>query len=178
MRRDMCLWVAITLAIWSAAPQAEAYEVDKEHQRISVTSVADFEHCQNDYSYADLCFDALKRYVDKHPKEQFGVGKVVRARFNHWVALQFFVPALKAATPAQCEDEDLALAVVSGMALPEDDPNLALARKALESSCREPLLRAVRSGLKDGSTLYLKNACKALGSAGVAVAACGPARAP
>jgi hypothetical protein len=141
-----------------AVPNVAAYEVDQKQNRIVLSSVEDFTQCQNDLSYTDACLDALKRYVKAHPAEGFAAGKLVRARFNHWLALQFFVPALTKPTPQQCDDEDLRLAVLSGLALPDDDPNEALAVKAAQGACAASLQPHVRNGLGDGSSLYKKNA--------------------
>lgn len=139
-------------------PTVAAYEVDEKHNRVVLSSVDDFTECQNDLSYSDACLEALKRYIKAHPADGFSAGKLVRAKFNHWVALQFFVPALTKATPQQCEDEDLRLAVLSGLALPDDDPNEALAMKAAKGACAASLRPHIRGGMADGSALYKKNA--------------------
>jgi hypothetical protein len=145
-----------------AVPTVAAYEVDQKQNRIVLSSVDDFTQCQSDLSYTDACLDALKRYIKAHPADGFAAGKLVRARFNHWMALQFFVPALTKATPQQCDDEDLRMAVLSGLALPDDDPNEALAVKAAQGTCAANLQPHIRSGLGDGSSLYKKNATAVL----------------
>jgi hypothetical protein len=149
--------ITATQLSW-AASQVAAYEVDQKQNRIVLSSVDDFTQCQNDLSYSDACLDALKRYIKAHPADGFAAGKLVRARFNHWLALQFFVPALTKPTPAQCDDEDLRLAVLSGLALPDDDPNEALAVKAAKGACAASLKPHIQNGLGDGSALYKKNA--------------------
>jgi hypothetical protein len=141
-----------------AVPTVAAYEVDQKQNRIVLSSVEDFTQCQNDLSYSDACLDALKRYIKAHPADGFAAGKLVRARFSHWLALQFFVPALTKPSPQQCEDEDLRMAVLSGLALPDDDPNEALAAKAAQGACAASLQPHIRNGLGDGSALYKKNA--------------------
>jgi uncharacterized low-complexity protein len=154
---------------------AHAYEIDAKHQRVNLSSVEDFETCQNELAYSDVCFDALKSHVKAHPKDRFAAGKAVRRRFNHWTALQFFLPVLSAATPEQCEDEDLRLAVLSGLALPDDDPNAALAIKAAEGRCAAQLLPHVRNGFGDANSFYRKNACKLLAKQPSPPALCAPA---
>jgi len=157
-------WLALVIAQLSwVVSTASAYEVDQKQNRIVLSSVDDFTQCQNDLSYSDACLDALKRYIKAHPAEGFAAGKLVRARFNHWMALQFFVPALTKPTPQQCGDEDLRLAVLSGLSLPDDDPNEALAVKVAQGACATQLQPHIRDGLGDGSALYKKNATSLLG---------------
>jgi hypothetical protein len=156
--RPTYLFALVVAQLSWVVSTASAYEVDQKQNRIVLTSVDDFTQCQNDLSYSDACLDALKRYIKAHPADGFTAGKLVRARFNHWVALQFFVPALSKATPQQCEDEDLRLAVVSGLALPDDDPNQALAAKVASGACAAKLEPHIRKGLGDGSAIYIRNA--------------------
>jgi hypothetical protein len=49
------------------------------------------------------------------------------------------------------------LAVLSGLALPDDDPNEALASKAAQGPCAASLEPHIRNGLGDGSAFYKKN---------------------
>ena len=151
------------------ATMVHAYDVDKDHNRIVLTSVEDFERCQEDYSYSDACFDALKRYVKTNPKTGFAAGKAVRARFNHWMALQFFAPVLtKATAEAYCGDEDLRMAVLSGLALPTSDANQSLAAKVASGVCTSKLQPAIRNGFGDGGAYYQDNACAVLSKLKVA----------
>jgi hypothetical protein len=139
---------------------ASAYDLDRTHNRVLLASLDDFGRCQDELSNSDACLDALKRFVEANPKAGFAAGKLVRARFNHWLALQFFVPTLtKATAVAYCDDEDLRLAVLSGLALPADDPNEALALKAATGVCAAKLQPHIRKGFGDGNAFYLKNAC-------------------
>lgn len=155
--RRLLIGSVVMQLTWTAATVA-AYEVDTKQNRVVISSLEDFTHCQDELSYSDACLDALKRYVKAHAAEGFAAGKLARARFNHWVALQFFAPALKKPTPQQCEDEDLRLAVLSGLALPDDDPNEALAVKLAKGACAASLEPHIRNGLGDGSALYKRNA--------------------
>lgn len=139
------------------AATVAAYEVDKNQNRVVLSSLEDFTRCQDELSYSDACLDGLKRYVKAHPAEGFAAGKLARARFNHWVALQFFAPALAKPTPEQCGDDDLRLAVLSGLALPDDDPNEALALKVAQGACAAKLEPHIRNGLGDSNAMYKKN---------------------
>lgn len=159
-----------------SATVASAYEVDQKQMRVVISSVENFGRCQDDFSYSDACLDALKRYVKANPKAGFAAGKAVRARFNHWLALQFFVPTLsKATAEQQCADDDLRMAVLSGLALPDDEPGEALAVKAAEGVCAEKLRSAIRAQLGEGSAIYQRNACTVLGKQPDPPARCVPA---
>lgn len=151
------LLASIVLQLTLTAATVAAYEVDTKQNRIVLSSLEDFSRCQDELSYSDACLDALKRYVKAHAAEGFAAGKLARARFNHWVALQFFAPALKKPTPQQCDDDDLRLAVLSGLALPDDDPNEALAVKVAQGACATNLQPHIRNGLGEGNAFYKKN---------------------
>jgi hypothetical protein len=56
----------------------------------------------------------------------------------------------------------LRLAVVSGLSLPSDDPNAALAAKAVEGVCAAQLSPGVRGAFVDANTYFKRNACAVL----------------
>lgn len=163
-------WIAgvATLALTSSA---HAYEVDIKNHTAKLSSLDDFERCSSE-SFADYCLDGLNAYAKAHPKESFAAGKHARLHFNHWVALRFF--DLAPIAPEQCSDPDLGLAVVSGLALPGEDPNFTLAKKVADSPCWPSLQSRVQKELKDGSALYTKNACTLLSKKNLHPAECSP----
>ena len=164
----ICVWALLAAGI------AHAYEVDKTRHRITLESLEDFDHCHQKYPSSDICVDALSRYTQAHPKVGFAAGKLVRARFHAWMALPFFLPALpKAAADAACEDEDLRLAVLAGLALPTDDPNQVLAAKAASGVCAAKLQPHIRQGFGDANAYYRTNACAVLKKLGAAPIVCG-----
>ena len=157
-----------------ASTTVHAYEVDKARHRITLDSLDDFERCHQKYPSSDVCVDALSRYVKANPKAGFGAGKLVRTRFRSWMALQFFVPTLTKALPeTSCDDEDLRLAVLAGLALPTEDPNQALAAKAAGGVCAAKLQPHIRNGFGDANAYYRTNACAVLKTLGAAPVVCG-----
>ncbi|HKU43755.1 MAG TPA: hypothetical protein VJR89_36600 [Polyangiales bacterium] len=165
----------IAVVVAYALP-ASAYKVDRDSGTITLTSLADFDKCARDLSEGDACLAGLKAYVDKQPKDAFGAGKRARGQYQHWTALPFFSKALgKAATPEQCQDEDVGLAVASGLALPSDDPNVALARKLAEQ-CWEQLQPKLLAELPEGGSYYKSNICPAFADRKVAAPECAPAK--
>ena len=77
--------------------------------RMVFKSLVDLDKCAANNRYdTGYCLEALQKYAKTHPKELFAIGKRARLQFNHWVALQFFEPALGAAPAAvKCADEDV-----------------------------------------------------------------------
>ncbi len=75
------------------------------------------------------CRDYALVFVDNDPKNAkatLDVAKAVRRGMSHFGAVPFFKRALAAGKPATvCADEDLALAVVSGLGLEAKDERLA-----------------------------------------------------
>lgn len=170
------LLLGLALAAVPLPQRAHAYEVDEKHRRIVITSVADFERCQDEFSYTDACIEGLKAYTKAHPNDAFAAGKSVRLHFNHWVALPFFAAALDKdkGTSEQCADEDLSMAVVSGLALPNDDPNLALANKLAEGKCFSGMQAALQKELKESGGYYLEHGCSLLQKKNVSAPECAP----
>ncbi len=162
-------------AVAAFALPASAYKVDQEDGTITVVSVADFDKCASHAYNGDACLEALKAYVEKKPKEAFQAGKHARLQFQHWVAIPFFAKAFsKAASEAECKDEDVGMAVVSALALPTDNPNVALGRKVAEQ-CFAQLQPKLVSETADGTASYYRaNACPLLAEKKVAAPECEP----
>lgn len=160
-----------------ASSAAHAYKVDRETGRVTVVSLEDYDKCQREDAYGDACLEALMAYVDKQPKDAFAAGQRARLNYSHWTALRFFSKAFaKTATPEQCADPDVSMAVVSGLALPSDDPNVATARKIAATQCFPQLQSALTAALADGSAYYRTNTCALLSEKKLAAAECQPAK--
>jgi hypothetical protein len=141
-------------------------------------SLADLDKCAANNSYdTGVCLEALQKYAKSHPKESFAIGKRARLQFKHWVALQFFEPALGASpTAAQCADEDVSLAIVSGLSMPSDAAPNGIARRLLGGKCfssvRIMVEKEIASGNGEG---YLpQHACPIFAKKGVKLPACEP----
>ena len=139
-------------------------------------SLADLNICAEHNGYdTGACLPPLQAYAKKNPKELFAIAKNARLQFTHWTALQFFEPALgKSPTPAQCADEDLALSVLSGLALPPDYPAHAIAVRVFNGSCFaavRPLVE-IEVTTSKGAGYLPQNACPLFAAKGVNLAAC------
>jgi hypothetical protein len=173
-------WIAVPIIVSvmvSSAGSALAYRVDDKSGTITVASLADFDKCQKDYADggSDACLEALRSYVDAQPKNAFQAGKRARLHFNHWAALSFFAKAFATApTAEQCADSDVAAAVASGLALPTDDPNAALAQKIAGQQCWDQVRTAVLGELKGGGAYYRDNACALIAAKKVTATECQP----
>jgi hypothetical protein len=169
-------FIAVALAICASAP-VRAYKVNSDSGTITLTSLADFDKCAKDIYDGDACLDGLKAYIAKQPKDAFGAGKRARLNYQHWTAISFFDKAFsKAATPEQCQDEDVGMAAVSALSLPSDDPNVALARKVAEK-CWAQIQPKLVTELQEGSASYYKaNMCPVFADKKVAAPECAPAK--
>jgi hypothetical protein len=158
-----------TLAIvFLASTPAAAYRVDPQSQVVALDSLRDFEVCQKDLARvsAEACLDGLRTFVKEHPKDAFEAGKLARLHYMHWVALDFFAPALAEKRPkARCADEDLAAAVVSALSLPPHYPAVAQAKEVVTGSCRSELDGLLISKLTSAGSAFRANACPLLAPA-------------
>jgi hypothetical protein len=161
-------------ALWLAVSNVRAYEVNAKTGAVTLSSLDDFERCQRDVDYSEACLDGLSSYVKAHPTSAFAAGKAARLHFNHWVALRFFERAPGKLTPEQCADADLGMAIVSGLALPSDDPNAALASRIADGPCWSALQERLGKTLVDGSSLYVSNTCALYKKKNVEARECAP----
>jgi hypothetical protein len=171
---------AIPIALFTAAlgaipvARVQAYEINEKTNSVKVTSLADFSKC-NDEFYPEACLEALKVYVKAHPSEAFKAGKLVRLNFTHWAALPFFSQGMGSKpTPEHCKDEDVRMAVTSGLALRSDDPNAQLAIKLASGTCWEQLQGSLVTELADGGAYFRDNTCPFLKAKGINKPECQP----
>jgi len=167
------LMLLATLSTVLFGPDAvRAYEFSANTNIINLDSLGDFDRCVEETGEVECCLDALTKYVAAHPEIAFSAGKHARFSMTHWVALHFFVKSLDKPTAQQCQDEDLRLAVISGLSLPPDDPELDSVRKIASGSCWSELQTPVVKGLQNGSTYYKQNTCALLATKQLTLPAC------
>ncbi len=155
---------AMIITLAASAPAA-AYHVDAATQVVALDSLRDFDACQKDQGRvsAEACLDGLRAYVKQHPKDGFEAGKLARLHYMHWVALDFFAPALTdKRAKGRCGDEDLAAAVVSALSLPPHYPAVALAKEVVSGSCRSELDSFLIGKLAGAGSAFRANACPLL----------------
>ncbi|MGL5002181.1 MAG: hypothetical protein ACRDAM_04515, partial [Casimicrobium sp.] len=154
------------LASFACATLLLASTVSVAQKPNAFESLDDLDRCAQRYSWdTGMCLEPLQQYAKRHAKENFAIAKRARLQFKHWVALQFFEPALgKSPTAAQCADEDLSLAVISGLALPESYKELATARSIFGAACFNALRPAVEKEIvsNKGVGYISRNACPML----------------
>jgi hypothetical protein len=141
-------------------------------------SLADLDTCAANNSYdTGVCLEPLQKYAKSHPKESFAIGKRARLQFRHWVALQFFEPALGASpTPAQCADEDVSLAIVSGLSMPSDAAPNGIARRLFGGKCFSSVRIMVEKEIAsaNGEGYLPQHACPIFAKKGVKLTGCEP----
>lgn len=141
-------------------------------------TLADFDKCAANSRYdTGVCLEPLQKYAKAHPKELFVIGKRARLQFTHWAALQFFEPALGTSpAAAQCADEDMGLAIVSGLSMPADAAPNAIARRLLSGTCFSAVRGAVEKEITsaNGEGYLPQHACPIFANKGVKLSACEP----
>jgi hypothetical protein len=130
---------------------------------------AAFDGCFNRrYSFQE-CRDVALKFVDadaKNAKLTLDVAKAVRLGMAHYGSLPFFKRAHAAAggtAAAVCKDDDLRLAIISGLGLPDGDDRLGDAI-ALSYSCWDSVKPAIVKELTEESGYYHDRACDILAS--------------
>lgn len=168
--------IAATLTLLLVATSACAHATKPE----AFKTRADFDQCLRGHYAQDECLRSLESYVKAHPGEAMDAGKQVRRNFHSHVALPFFEIAQKQSVKGFCSDEDVQLAVVSGLSLPADYVNAEHARKLLTGPCFAAHEAAVLAELKNekGESYLKNNACPILKQQGRTPAACEPVVAP
>jgi hypothetical protein len=142
----------------------------------AIKNLDDIDRCAKTYQWdAQTCLDATHAYAKKNPKQQFEIAQRVRLNFVHWAALPFFDAALgKAPNSAQCADADVSLAVLSGLNLPPDHAQKAVAERLFSGACFATLRPAAEKELQSsGPTSYEgQSICSILKAKGMPHAAC------
>lgn len=162
-------FIVVTLS----AVSAHAYKVDLQGRSVALASLDDFDNCARDFGDGDMCLQGLRDYITRQPKLAFEAGKRARLQFSHWTALPFFAKAFaKNADAKSCADPDVSMAVLSGLALPSENPNVSVAKKIAGEHCWAQLQTALTSALNEGGSYLRTNACPIAAAKQVDVAGC------
>ena len=151
-------------------PPAVAVRADTDE----ALPVAEFEECLQKVADRRGCLARLKDFVKKNPKQDLAAARFVRRNLISHNALPFYEPLAPKYGKALCGDEDFALAVVSGLALPADYDDAAIARRLFGDVCRNELEAKVLEEMATvaGRSFLKDNACPILGKAGKSPVAC------
>ena len=141
-------------------------------KRYEVSTLA-FQNCLAESYDASECLRAMQDFlkVGSPPSDvAFQFGKLVRAKLNHHLAVPFFHRGLqgKPANSPECADQDLGLAVKSGLALPPAEESARLARDIAGERCFGVLESVIVAQLTaSGSDSFdAKNICDVLKAKG------------
>ncbi len=149
----------IVFLLLAVSCTANAYKV--VHNEVILGELKDYEKCQADSYSGRPCQDALERWVKDHPDDVFKAGKLTRLKMNAAVAVPFFAQAFDK-KKGDCKDQDVQLAVVAGLNLPETDKEVvAQSKKIAFELCYNEMKEAILKETQVGSYLF-KNACKEL----------------
>jgi len=146
-----------------------------------IASIDEFVECSSGWP-TQACVKGLEVYVMAHPEQAFAAGRAVTFAMTHWLAIPFFDTALNnQAASASCKDERLALAVISGLALPrgpEHDAMVAAAQRLLSVTCWKELRGPVLKALAPGVGYLPANVCPLLAAKKEKAPACSKRSAP
>jgi len=129
-----------------------------------------YKACFDNNYWIDECLDHAFKFIEADNTNTdlaFKMGKAVRLNAKHWAALRYFKVALTAKnTKAMCADEDIKLAVLSGLALPDSYDALPIAKEVAQGACwenlKKPIVEAFNADSENG---YVRtNACAFLKS--------------
>jgi hypothetical protein len=146
-------------------------------QNYVIQGISDLDECAAENRYdTGYCLKPLEAYAAKNPQMLFEIGQRARLHFASWAALRFFAPGLGAKpTEAMCKDEQLAIAVISGIGRPEGYDGLKEAQEILNGPCFAALRPTLEKEVADPAAGYVAtNGCPILAAKGVKLAACEP----
>ena len=118
---------------------------------------------ENSYG-ADQCLQDLTKFVKSDAGNldlTFKAGKLARLNLKHWAAAPFFASALTEPNKDQrCDDEDVALAVMSGLALPKSgyEPQFGASVK-LAQLCWKELKAPLAEQIASNGDYFRENTC-------------------
>jgi hypothetical protein len=82
----------------------------------SLESLEGYDLCQASDRSGNWCHDALKRYVESHPKDSWKAAILTRKSMNSWGAIPFFWKA-RSLKVFNCKNKDLLIAIKASYSL-------------------------------------------------------------
>lgn len=165
MKQHLVLtFLGVLIASLGLVPSAQALRADKG--QVFLDSLEDYNRCQgHDYS-GEFCQDALERWVSDHPDDVFKAAKMTRLKMNSYVAVKLFAQAFDR-KKGDCKDQDVHLAVIAGLGLPESyTEQVAQSKKIAFELCFDQLKDQLIKESTVGSYTF-KNSCKELDAKGL-----------
>ena len=123
-----------------------------------------FARCFSYQYYFAECNKQLKKFIASDAGNldlAFKAGKLVRLNMSHWSALPYFRSGLAQKNESRnCQDEDVQLAVLSGLRLPKDyRESIEDAGTIAAQLCWNELKSALLAELKSGNSYFKENSC-------------------
>jgi hypothetical protein len=167
--------VAGVFLAWGWVGHAQAQNVPP------IAGIDEFVECSSAWPHP-ACVKGLEVYVMAHPDQAFAAGRAVTFAMTHWLAIPFFETAFNnQAQSASCKDERLALAVISGLALPrsaEHEAMVTAAQRLLSVTCWKALRGPVLKALAPAVGYLPANVCPVLAAKKEKAPACSKRPAP
>ncbi len=121
--------------------------------------------CFQDGYGADQCLQDLTKFVKNDAGNldlAFKAGKLARVNLKHWAAAPFFASALvEPSKDRHCDDEDVVLAVMSGLALPSSgyEPQFGASVKLASQLCWKELKVPLTEQIASNGEYFRENTC-------------------
>jgi hypothetical protein len=165
------------VAFSAAERLVERYPVLTKSERFMAkrfeASKAAFQSCLAETYRGDECLEAMRNFLEvgsPPPTVAFELGKLVRSKLNHQLAVPFFRRGLEGRpeNAPECSDRDLGLAVKAGLGLPPDEEYARFAREIAGDRCFPALKPALIAQLRERGTQRseAQNICSVLQAKG------------
>ena len=124
-----------------------------------------FAVCFQDNYGADQCLQDMTKFVKNDAGDldlAFKAGKLARLKLKHWAAAPFFASALaEPSIERRCDDEDVALAVMSGLGLPSSgyEPQYGASVKLASQLCWNELKAPLAEQIAANGEYFRENTC-------------------
>lgn len=129
--------------------------------KATLEALGDYEKCHRLYQHPEICHDALEVWVKDHPKDTLAAAKLSRKNMQGWVAVAFFSKAFENGQ-GDCKDEDLKMAVLSGLDQnSEDGPTVNHSLNLGFKKCPKELTVSIAEAAAIGTNVF-RNSCKQL----------------
>jgi hypothetical protein len=130
--------------------------------KVTLERLNEYDFCQSKDYDGTWCDKALDDWVALHPGDAFQAGKMTRKHMQSWVALRFFKLAFDA-KKGDCKDEDVKLAVLSGLnnSASSQPEVVATAKKIGLEVCQKEMSADIVKAAKEDAYTFA-NTCKEL----------------
>lgn len=157
------------LIILSLLLSQSAFALMFKDGKVILEKLSEYNSCQGKDYTGEWCHAALEDWVDKHPDDAFEAGVMTRKIMVGHNAIPFFHKAMNS-RKFDCKNEQVKLAVISGLGLPSDYDNVKPSLDIFKK-CKADLMAAVDAEATPDGYVFM-NVCSLLDLKGLRKAKC------